>query len=94
MRFQVLMTMSMMAVLWDIAQCSLIEVYWHSEVLTDSMNTVMMEAVSTSEKVVDFYKTIWCTIPEESSSCIKQFNQTYISLKLSRLISLECWCSF
>jgi hypothetical protein len=29
------------------------------------MTTLMMEAVSTSETLVNFYKTTWCNIPED-----------------------------
>jgi hypothetical protein len=58
-----------MAVLWDVAPCSLVETGWHfrdidclhqtdiSEVLIVSIIRAMMEAVSTSETSVSFYDT-------------------------------------
>jgi hypothetical protein len=56
-RFQVLMEMSMkMAVLWDVVPCS--PVY-----MCDDM---MMEAVSSSEMLVNTYQTTQCNIPEDS----------------------------
>jgi hypothetical protein len=54
-----------MTVFWNVAPCSLIETDI-SEVLTASIITLMMEAVSTSEMSVNFYKTTWRNIPEDS----------------------------
>jgi hypothetical protein len=47
--------------------CSLVEVYWcfrWSYSLHHQGN--MLEAVSTSEMLVNFYKATWCNIPEDS----------------------------
>jgi hypothetical protein len=50
-RFQVLTAASMkITVFWDVASCSLI--------------AVMMEAVSTSETLINFYKTARCNVPK------------------------------
>jgi hypothetical protein len=43
-----------MTVFWVVAQCSLVEV------------ALMMEAASTSETPVNFYKTVLCNNPEDS----------------------------
>jgi hypothetical protein len=42
-----------MTVFWDDAQCSLVE-------------TEMMKAVCTSKMSINFYKTTWCNIKEDS----------------------------
>jgi hypothetical protein len=55
-----------MTVFWDVALCSLIEIYHFSEVLTSSFIGAMMKAVSTSETLVNFYQIAWCNIPEDS----------------------------
>jgi hypothetical protein len=43
-----------MTVFWDGAPCSLVEV------------ALMMEAVSTCETAINFYKAVWHNIPENS----------------------------
>jgi hypothetical protein len=53
-----------MAVFWVEAPCSLVEV---SEVLAASIIiALMMEAVRTSETLVNFYQTTRCNNPEDS----------------------------
>jgi hypothetical protein len=58
-RFEVLMMMSMqMAVFWSVALCSVVDI--------DRLITLMMEAVSSSEMLVNIYQATWCNIPEDS----------------------------
>jgi hypothetical protein len=60
-----------MTVLWDVAPCSLVEVYWcfkgayclHHQGDQSSLIALMVEAVSTAETSVIFYQT---TLPEDS----------------------------
>jgi hypothetical protein len=54
--------MMKLTVFWDIVPNSLLQV---PEVLTASITTMMMEAVSTSERSVNFYQTTQCNIPED-----------------------------
>jgi hypothetical protein len=54
-----------MAVFWVVAPCSLVEVYHVSEVIAVSIRA-MMEATSTSETSVNFYKTVPRNNPEDS----------------------------
>jgi hypothetical protein len=57
LRFQVLTAARMkMTVFWDVAPCSLIEFD----------RCFPMEALSTSEKSVNFYETTWHNMPEDS----------------------------
>jgi hypothetical protein len=57
MRFQLLTAASMkMTVFWDVALCSLVEIYWCFRWAT----ALMMEAAGTSETSVNFYQTMWC----------------------------------
>jgi hypothetical protein len=54
-RFQALTAMSLkMTVFWDIASCSLVEVYWRFRG-SHCLIALIMEAVSTSETSVNFY---------------------------------------
>jgi hypothetical protein len=61
-----------MTVFWDIVPCSLVETDRRFGVLTASIISVMslivlmMAAVSTSEKSVNFYKTARRSIPEDT----------------------------
>jgi hypothetical protein len=70
--FEVLMEASMkMAVFWVVTLCILVEVYQHFRVTCclhhqGSLITLMMEAASTSESLVNFYQTTWCYNPEDS----------------------------
>jgi hypothetical protein len=50
-----------MAVFWDVAPCSLVEVYRRLRAIT-----LTMEAASTSETSVNFYQTTLRNIPEDS----------------------------
>jgi hypothetical protein len=58
---------------WDVAPCSNIEspssfrcAYWlHHQGDHKELYALMMEALSTSEMLVNFYKTTCCNIPEE-----------------------------
>jgi hypothetical protein len=60
-KLQVLAAASMeMAVFWDVAPCSLVEVYRRFR------GVLMMEAVSTSETSVNFNKTTRYNNPEDS----------------------------
>jgi hypothetical protein len=54
-----------MTVFWDVAPCSLVEVY---ECLRGAycVHHQGDEATSTTEKLVKFYQTAWCRIPEDS----------------------------
>jgi hypothetical protein len=60
-----------MAVFWDVAPCSLVEVYrrfrgaycLHLQVVI----TLMMEAASTFETSINFYQTTRCNIPEDGN---------------------------
>jgi hypothetical protein len=61
-RFQVLMSASMkMTGFWDVAPCSLVEVYWRLLI------TLMMEAASISETSVNFCQTTQCDRRQSSS---------------------------
>jgi hypothetical protein len=63
-----------MTVFWDVALCSLVEVYDFSEMLAASISRVnlMMEAASTSETLVDFYQTTRSNNSEDSHLHIHQ----------------------
>jgi hypothetical protein len=52
-----------MTVFWDAAPCSLVEI---DRSLRRTLIALMMEAVSTSETSVNFYKTTQRKIPEDS----------------------------
>jgi hypothetical protein len=60
-----------MTVFWDVAPCSLVEVFRRAELLITSIIrtiiTLMMEEVSTSETSVNFYQTARGNIPEDSN---------------------------
>jgi hypothetical protein len=49
-----------MTVLWDVAPCSLVDIYRRFR------RALMMEAVSTSETLVSVYQTTRRNIPEDS----------------------------
>jgi hypothetical protein len=54
-----------MTVFWDIAQCSLVEVYRHFKgACCLHHQGMIMEAAGTSEMLVNFYWITWCNIPE------------------------------
>jgi hypothetical protein len=55
-----------MIVFWDVAPCSPVKITDVSEVRTASITRVMMKAVSTFEKPVNFYGTTRRNIPERS----------------------------
>jgi hypothetical protein len=64
-RFQVLAAAIMkMAVFWDVAPCSLVEVYRRLRVVCDVI-ALMMEAASSSETSVNFYQTARRNNPED-----------------------------
>jgi hypothetical protein len=72
-RFQVLTAVSMKMVgFWDVAPCSLVEVYRRFKVLAASIISVVialtMEEAGTSETSANFYQTIRRNIPEHKSS--------------------------
>jgi hypothetical protein len=48
-------------VFWDVAPCSMVEVYQH---FRGASITLIMEVASTSETSVNFYQTTQCSIPE------------------------------
>jgi hypothetical protein len=69
MRFQVLTVASMkMTVFWDVAPCSLVEVYqcFRGACCLTHRGALTMEAASASETSVNFYQTTWHNIPEAS----------------------------
>jgi hypothetical protein len=62
-----------MAVFWDVAPCSLVDIdrcfrgaYCLHYQGVSSLTTLMMEAVSSSETLLNIYQTTWCNIPEDS----------------------------
>jgi hypothetical protein len=55
-----------MTIFWGVAPCSLVDVTDISELLTDSIMALMMEAVSTSETSVNFYQTTRSNITEDT----------------------------
>jgi hypothetical protein len=55
-----------MTVFWDVALCSLVDVYDVSEVLAASIIRAMMKAASTSEASVNFYQITRRNITEDS----------------------------
>jgi hypothetical protein len=57
--FQVLRASMKMTVFWNFVPCSLIEIELHCTI-------TLMEAVSTSEISISFYKATQCNIPEDS----------------------------
>jgi hypothetical protein len=64
-----------MTVLWDVAPCSLVEVYRRFRCvfcLHQGDDTLKMEAARTSETSVDFYQTIPLNIPEYSHLPIRR----------------------
>jgi hypothetical protein len=68
-RFQVLIVASMkMTASWNVVPCSLVEVYHRSEVLASSVIRAVMviEAVNTSETLVNFHQAAWHNIAEDS----------------------------
>jgi hypothetical protein len=91
MRFGVLTAASMkFTVFWDVAPCSLVEIYRLLEVLAASIFraiALMMEAVSIFETSVNFYQITRRNIPEDSNLHTRrrenlkshQFNSLYHS---------------
>jgi hypothetical protein len=56
-----------MAAFWDVALCSVVDIYRLLEELTASFTRVLiMEAVNSSESPVNIHQTTWCNIPEDS----------------------------
>jgi hypothetical protein len=57
-----------MTIFWDIAPCSLVETNWRfrGTYCLHHQNVEMMEAISISEKSVNFYQTMRCNIQENS----------------------------
>jgi hypothetical protein len=55
-----------MTIFWDVAPCSLVEIYQLLERHTASIIREMVMAVSTSEMSVNFYQTTRRNIPEDS----------------------------
>jgi hypothetical protein len=57
-----------MAVFWVIALCHLVDVYQHFRGASclHHQGTLMMEAASISETLVNFYQTTWCSNSEDS----------------------------
>jgi hypothetical protein len=56
------MKLSCMTVFKDVVPCSLVETDWCFR----GVYCLMIEAVSTSQTLVNFYHTSWCNIPEDS----------------------------
>jgi hypothetical protein len=54
------------AVFWVVAPCSLVEVYQHfrGPCCLHNHHPDLMEAARTSEMLVNFYQTTWCSNPE------------------------------
>jgi hypothetical protein len=67
-RFQVLKAVSMMfTVFWDVVLCSLVKIDWCIRGAScPPITTLKMEAVSTSEEPINFYKTTWRNNPEDN----------------------------
>jgi hypothetical protein len=67
-RFQVVTAVSIkMTVFWDVAPCSLAEVYQcFRGVCCCAIIALMLEISGTSETSVNFYQTTWCNTPEDS----------------------------
>jgi hypothetical protein len=67
-----------MTVFCNVAPCSFIEIHGHFRGVYCCLNTLMMEAVSTSETSVNFYETTWPDIPEDSllhnNNCVWMWN--------------------
>jgi hypothetical protein len=86
-RFQVLTAVSMKTtVFWDVALCSLVEVYRRFGGPC-CLIALLMETGSASEMSVNFYHSTWCNMPKDSHlqgiSCF--------SLDISRTIVLVSW---
>jgi hypothetical protein len=65
--FEVLTEVSTkMAVFWDVAPCSLVEIYQRFRGHRSRAIALMMEAASTSETLVNFYQTTRRHIQEDS----------------------------
>jgi hypothetical protein len=65
-RFQVFTAASMkMAAFWDVAPCSLVEVYRRFRRACYPI-IALLEAASTSETSLNFYQTKWRYIPKDS----------------------------
>jgi hypothetical protein len=61
-----------MAVIWDVALCSLIDIYRRSQVLTAPIfGVMMMEVLSTAETPVSFCHTARHDIPDDSHLCVR-----------------------
>jgi hypothetical protein len=64
----------------DVVPCSLVEVYQRFRGACclhhqgNEYTTMMMEAVSTSETLVNFYQTTWRSIPEDSHLQMRTFS--------------------
>jgi hypothetical protein len=54
-----------MAVFWDVSPCSLANIDDASEVRTDFITRMMMEAVSISETSASIYQTTRLNLPED-----------------------------
>jgi hypothetical protein len=63
MIFEVITAPNMMDVFWDVAPCSLVEVYRRLRGIA-----LMMEAQSTSETSVTFYQSTRRNVPEDITS--------------------------
>lgn len=50
----------------DVAKCSLVEVYQSFKGACSVFVVLMMEALSNSEMLVNFYKTAFCNVTEDS----------------------------
>jgi hypothetical protein len=56
-----------MTVLWDVPPCSLVQIDRRFRDASSNIITLMMEAASTSETSVNFYRTTRRNIPEDSN---------------------------
>jgi hypothetical protein len=53
-----------MTVFWDVASCSLTEINRRFR-NASSFFALVLEAVSTSETLINFCETMWCNIPKD-----------------------------
>jgi hypothetical protein len=87
-RFQVLVVTSMkIAVVWDVAPCSLVDTDWH---FRGVIITLIMEAVSSSETSLSIYQTTWCNTPEDSHLQLIIWLQMLSTLNLSDIMLKFC----